>query len=481
MIQKDTSVIAANEPKLPRCTIESLKGEHKRHTSSYTPTSLAPSVPWDSQVSDTSLRSPMTPPVTPRRTLEQGRATGSNASKLCKTRSKQEHLIERLCSDYGSELQSHKTDEWLQKEGIIFEPLAPYSQEQNGVSERTGRTLMDMTRASILEGNIDDDLWPEILLVMTYIKNNRPTEALPNNTTPQEAQNQEAPNLSHLRILGSTVYVFLHEEERSKKSEKWAPRALKGTLVGYDGHTIYRVFIKNQNKVIRVKDLQIFKDCETKMSTNLPEYTDTPTFQGFLAEDQEDEGNTPASSRVGQMSDNMTENAQGSTPGNKELQDASSPSGQKVDDNNEMRTGRKVKSNDGSRLGRKVEDTDPLEPVPWLGQKVENTKSLKASYRAKANENAKDPKAAPLPYKSRVTGRTVRLTEKAKAMNDSSSSSRQSLVVQLTELLESWDKNEQASNSHLASGMRDSQISYYKSSASLASTQITASLSLQQD
>ena len=48
---------------------------------------------------------------------------------------------------------------------------------------------MDMTRASILEGNINDDLWPEILLAMNYIKNNRPTEALPNNTTPQEAQN----------------------------------------------------------------------------------------------------------------------------------------------------------------------------------------------------------------------------------------------------------------------------------------------------
>lgn len=108
---------------------------------------------------------------------------------LYKTKSKQEHPIERLCSDYGLEIQSHKTDEWLQKESIIFEPSAPYSQEQSGVSERTGRTLMDMTCASILEGNIDDDLWPEILLAINYIKNNRPTKALPNNTTSQEAQN----------------------------------------------------------------------------------------------------------------------------------------------------------------------------------------------------------------------------------------------------------------------------------------------------
>lgn len=115
---------------------------------------------------------------------------------------------------------------------------------------------MDMTRATILEGNIDDELWPEIVLAMTYIKNNRPTRALASNVTPHKAQSQEnTTDVSHLQVLGSTVYVFLHEEERSQKSEKWAPRALKGTLVGYDGHTIHRVHIKDQNKVIRVKDL----------------------------------------------------------------------------------------------------------------------------------------------------------------------------------------------------------------------------------
>ena len=91
----------------------------------------------------------------------------------------------------------------------------------------------------------------------------------------------------------------------------------------YDGHTIYKVFIKSQNKVIRVKNLQIFEDYKTKMFIDLPEYIDTPTFQSFLAKDQEDKGNTPALSQA----DNMTKNVQGSTPGNKELQDASSPSG----------------------------------------------------------------------------------------------------------------------------------------------------------
>lgn len=66
----------------------------------------------------------------------------------------------------------------MQKEGIIFEPFAPYFQEQNRVSERIERTIMDITRATILESSIDDDLWPELILEMTYVNNNWPTRVL---------------------------------------------------------------------------------------------------------------------------------------------------------------------------------------------------------------------------------------------------------------------------------------------------------------
>ena len=86
---------------------------------------------------------------------------------LVRTCTSLDRLIERLQSYYGSELQSRKVDKWLTKQGITFEPCALYSQEENGVSENTGRTIMDMVRASILEGGIDDILWPGIVLAMT--------------------------------------------------------------------------------------------------------------------------------------------------------------------------------------------------------------------------------------------------------------------------------------------------------------------------
>lgn len=66
----------------------------------------------------------------------------------------------------------------MQKKGITFELSAPYSQKQNGISKRMGRTIIDITKATILEENIDDNLWPKLVLTMTYIKNSRPTKAL---------------------------------------------------------------------------------------------------------------------------------------------------------------------------------------------------------------------------------------------------------------------------------------------------------------
>lgn len=89
----------------------------------------------------------------------------------------------------------------MQKEGIIFELLAPYLQEQNGVSERMRRIFIDMTKATILGENIENELWPELVLAMTYIKNSCPTKTLTNNLSPHKANFREKAELSYVQIL----------------------------------------------------------------------------------------------------------------------------------------------------------------------------------------------------------------------------------------------------------------------------------------
>lgn len=190
--------------------------------------------------------------------------------------------IGRFCTDFGGELRSTKVDKWMLNKGITFEPSSPYSQEQNGVSERMGRTILDMTRCTIIEGDVPDDLWPEVVLAMVEVKNLRPTNAL-NGISPYEALEYRQPRIDHLRIIGSMVYVLIHKEERQgerSKSAKFAPRAQRGKLVGYDSHTIYRIFLEDNNKIIRVKDLRIHEDVIAKQETSLP------TYEAIMVEEQ---------------------------------------------------------------------------------------------------------------------------------------------------------------------------------------------------
>ena len=76
-----------------------------------------------------------------------------------------------------------------------------------------------MTRATILERNINDDLWPELVLAMTYVKNNWLTRAV-QKFSPHKAYIHTLSNLSHLRVLGSTVYAFPYKEGQTLKLEK---------------------------------------------------------------------------------------------------------------------------------------------------------------------------------------------------------------------------------------------------------------------
>lgn len=94
-----------------------------------------------------------------------------------------EWLIERLQSDYNSELQSWKVDRWLTEKRITFKLFVPYSQEENSVLDQTKKTIIDMVRATILERRIDDTFWPEIVLAMTYVKNLCSTYALKDNSS----------------------------------------------------------------------------------------------------------------------------------------------------------------------------------------------------------------------------------------------------------------------------------------------------------
>lgn len=106
---------------------------------------------------------------------------------------------------------------------------------------------------------------------MSQVKNIRSTNTLARGN-PYHALHNSPLNVNYLQIFESTVDVFIYKEEQNLKSEKFKTEVLKGILAGYDGHTIYKVFIQEQDKTILIKELQIFKDISKKASIALSNF-----------------------------------------------------------------------------------------------------------------------------------------------------------------------------------------------------------------
>ena len=129
---------------------------------------------------------------------------------------------------------------------VIHETTAPYSPDQNGVANRT---IMERVKAIIADANLDKRLWMEIADTVVYLKNRSPTSAV--ETTPYEMWHGNKPNIAHLRIIGSTAYVHIPKEKRTKLDT----HSHKGILVGYGGTNQYKVWHLTRNDVVVSRDV----------------------------------------------------------------------------------------------------------------------------------------------------------------------------------------------------------------------------------
>lgn len=148
--------------------------------------------------------------------------------------------IKTLRSDNAKEYFSERFSARLAEMGIIHESSAPYCPQQNGIAERENRTLMEMARTMIhaSQSKLPLWIWGEATAYSTYILNRVP----PNKAklSPFEIWTGHKPNLSHLRIFGSKVFVHIPDAKRTKLE----PKCIEGILVGFCEFTkAYRIYI----------------------------------------------------------------------------------------------------------------------------------------------------------------------------------------------------------------------------------------------
>lgn len=160
--------------------------------------------------------------------------------------------IKILRSDNGAEYSSSQFVDFCKATGIEHQFTVPYTPQQNGVSERKNRTVMEMARCLLKEKEMPNKFWAEAVNTSVYLLNRLPTRALVNKT-PYEAWFGVKPSVGHIRIFGSICFYQVPKPKRSKLDCK----AQKGIFIGYGTSTKgYRIFCLQTEKIIVSRDVK---------------------------------------------------------------------------------------------------------------------------------------------------------------------------------------------------------------------------------
>ena len=134
-----------------------------------------------------------------------------------------------------------------------------------------------------IEGNLPEDLWPEVFKLAVYITNRTPSKAL-NGKTPHEKMNQSLgkpnakSNIAHIKVYGCKVYKRV---TKISKKRKMVSRPKVEYLVGYQA--IVRSikisksgFCRNEKYIVESRDVDFDENSKYDPNTPLPEVETTP-------------------------------------------------------------------------------------------------------------------------------------------------------------------------------------------------------------
>ncbi|KAM7489607.1 hypothetical protein LguiB_027091 [Lonicera macranthoides] len=183
----------------------------------------------------------------------QNKSEAFSAFKSFKARVENEakRSIKTLRTDRGGEYCSKEFDIFCDEQGIRRELTAAYSPQQNGVSERKNRTILNMVRSLLARGKVPKNFWPEAVNWSIHVLNRSPTFAV-QNLTPEEAWSGCKPAVDHFRIFGCVAYAHVPDEKRRKLDDKGEKCVFLGVI---EASKAYKLFNPLTKKIITSRDV----------------------------------------------------------------------------------------------------------------------------------------------------------------------------------------------------------------------------------
>ncbi|GJT74489.1 zinc finger, CCHC-type containing protein [Tanacetum coccineum] len=131
--------------------------------------------------------------------------------------------------------------------GIIHETTAPYTPQQNGISERKNSTLKEMVDSMLSYSRLSQGFWSEAMLTTSYLLNRVPNKR--NMITPYEIWTKKKPNLNCLRFWGCRAVVRLSDLKLKTLGE----RDIECIFVGYAKHfKAFRFYVIEPNDSVLI-------------------------------------------------------------------------------------------------------------------------------------------------------------------------------------------------------------------------------------
>ena len=157
------------------------------------------------------------------------------------------NIINCVRSDNGGEYKSELFKTFCEEKGISHQFTNPYSPQQNGVSERMNRTIVESARSLLYHAKLPLTFWAEAVNTAVYLRNRSPT-SVRKGCTPFELWFDRKPDVSNLRVFGCICQVFIPDELRKKLE----PKSYKAIFVGYPDDTKgYKVYNISSGKYSR--------------------------------------------------------------------------------------------------------------------------------------------------------------------------------------------------------------------------------------
>lgn len=164
--------------------------------------------------------------------------------------------IKKFRSDNGTEFVGKNFTNFLDKHGIQHQTSVPYTPQQNGLAERTIRTLKEKARCMLQDANLHKKYWAEAINTAAYVKNHTISRVL-DYKSPLEIWNGKVPDVRHFKVFGSMAMVMIPAEKRKAFDAK----SMEMVFVGYsDDQKGYRLMDRKSNKVIVSRDVVFFEN-----------------------------------------------------------------------------------------------------------------------------------------------------------------------------------------------------------------------------